>query len=117
MESRNHILYSQNSRLITKINKKVCWDLIMTFDIKLKVIKQEGTCVAGHEIGDEVLIAFTKNKIEGKICLHALYSILPKVFAMAYGAEFPWLKDPDVSTHACPDAWNPLVYEVSRIKP
>ncbi len=88
----------------------------MAYDIKLKVVKQEGNCVAGHEIGNEILISFEKNEIQGKICLHALYSVLPKVYAMAYGAEFPWLEDPDVSTHACPDAWNPLVYEVRRIK-
>ena len=88
----------------------------MAYDIKLKVIKQEGNCFVGHEVGDEVFISFKKNEIQGKICLHALYSILPKVFAMAYGAEFPWLENPDVSTHACPDAWNPLVYEVRRIR-
>lgn len=88
----------------------------MANDIVLKVVKQEGHCVAGHEIGDETIISFEKNEIQGKICLHALYSVLPKVYAMAYGAEFPWLEDPDVSTHACPDAWNPLVYEVRRIR-
>ena len=88
----------------------------MAFDIVLKVIKQEGTCAAGHKVGDKVIINFDDNKIEGKVCLHALYSVLPKVFAMAYGAEFPWLEDKDVSTHACPDAWNPLVYEVRRIR-
>ena len=88
----------------------------MAYDILLKVIKQEGSCVAGHQVGDEILISFDKNEIEGKICLHALYSVLPKVYAMAYGAEFPWLENGDVSTHACPDAWNPVVYEVRRIR-
>lgn len=86
----------------------------MAHDIRLKVIKQEGQCSAGHEVGDEILVSFEKNKIRGKVCLHALYSVFPKIFAMAYGAEFPWLEDPDVSTHACPDAWNPVVYEVKR---
>ena len=86
----------------------------MVYDIVLKVIKQEGQCSAGHNVGDEIIISFEKNEIKGKICLHALYSVFPKVFAMAYGAEFPWLDDADVSTHACPDAWNPLVYEVRR---
>lgn len=86
----------------------------MVYDIVLKVIKQEGQCSAGHNVGDEIIISFEKNEIKGKICLHALYSVFPKVFAMAYGAEFPWLEDANVSTHACPDAWNPLVYEVRR---
>jgi uncharacterized repeat protein (TIGR04076 family) len=42
--------------------------------------------------------------------------MLPKIFAMRYGATFPWLKDPDVATHACPDAWNPVVFEIRRIR-
>ena len=88
----------------------------MANDIRLKVIKQEGTCAAGHKVGDEILISYKDNKIEGMLCLHSLNSILPKVFALAYGAEFPWLEDPDLSTHACPDAWNPVVYEIRRIK-
>jgi uncharacterized repeat protein (TIGR04076 family) len=36
--------------------------------------------------------------------------------AMRYGAVFPWLKDQDVATHACPDAYNPVVFEVRRIR-
>ncbi|MHA1974619.1 MAG: TIGR04076 family protein [Candidatus Hodarchaeales archaeon] len=88
----------------------------MVSDIKLKVIKQEGVCAAGHKVGDEILISYENNEIKGKICLHALYSILPKVYAMAYGAEFPWLNDPNISTHACPDGFNPVVFEVERIK-
>lgn len=86
----------------------------MAFEIILKVISQEGHCTAGHKVGDEISLNFERNEIKGKVCLHALYSVLPKVFAMAYGAEFPWLEDKDVSTHACPDAYNPVVYQVIR---
>jgi uncharacterized repeat protein (TIGR04076 family) len=86
----------------------------MAHKIILKVIKQEGHCVAGHEVGDEIVFDFDTNEIKGKICLHALYSVLPKIYAMAYGAEFPWLEDRDISTHACPDAFNPVVYQVIR---
>jgi uncharacterized repeat protein (TIGR04076 family) len=78
-----------------------------------KVIKQEGHCAAGHTVGDEVV--FDGMTVQGKICIHALYSFLPKVFAMMYGAEFPWLEDKDVATHACPDAWNPVVFEIRRV--
>jgi uncharacterized repeat protein (TIGR04076 family) len=41
--------------------------------------------------------------------------MLPKVFAMIYGAKFPWLQDQDVATHACPDAANPVAFEITRI--
>lgn len=84
------------------------------YKVELKVIKQEGSCSFGHKVGD--VIVFDERKIGGEICFHALYSVLPKVMAMRYGAEFPWLKDKDVATHACPDAYNPLVFEVRRIR-
>jgi uncharacterized repeat protein (TIGR04076 family) len=84
------------------------------FTIVARVIRQEGLCEAGHQMGDEVV--FDGQTVQGKICLSALYSLLPKVFAMRYGAHFPWLDDPDVATHACPDAWNPVVFEIRRLR-
>ena len=83
------------------------------YKVVAKVISQEGHCIAGHKVGDEV--TFDGMKIQGDICIHALYSFLPKVFAMRYGAEFPWLEDTNVATHACPDAYNPVVFEIERI--
>lgn len=83
--------------------------------VTAKVISQQGTCAFGHKAGDEVI--FDGETVQGRICLHALYSFLPKVFAMRYGADFPWItENKDVSTHACPDAYNPVVFEIRRIK-
>jgi uncharacterized repeat protein (TIGR04076 family) len=84
------------------------------YTVIARVIRQEGRCAAGHQIGDEVV--FDGLTVQGKICISALYSMLPKIFAMRYGATFPWLEDPDVATHACPDAWNPVVFEIRRIR-
>ena len=84
------------------------------FKIIARVIQQEGHCAAGHRVGDEVI--FDGQTVEGKVCIHALYSFLPKVFAMRYGAEFPWLDDPDAAPHACPDARNPVVFEIRRLR-
>jgi len=84
------------------------------YPIVARVIRQEGYCAAGHQVGDEII--FDGQSVQGKVCLHALYSFLPKVFAMRYGAEFPWLADKDVATHACPDAWNPVVFEIRRLQ-
>jgi uncharacterized repeat protein (TIGR04076 family) len=78
--------------------------------ITAKVKSQKGTCTLGHRVGDIV------TEIRGKICIHALYSMLPAVFAMMYEAHFSWLQDPDTKTHACPDANNPVVFEISRIR-
>jgi uncharacterized repeat protein (TIGR04076 family) len=80
--------------------------------IQAKVLSVKGECGI-HKVGD--VCAFTTEGVQGKVCIHAMYSMLPKVFAMMYGATFPWLKDPDVATHACPDAANPVVFEIARI--
>ncbi|MDH7489096.1 MAG: TIGR04076 family protein [Anaerolineae bacterium] len=79
-----------------------------------KVVRQEGHCAMGHQVGDEVIM--DESGVHGTICFHALYSLIPKAFAMMYGANFPWLEDKDVTTHACPDAENPVVFEVRRVR-
>lgn len=84
------------------------------FTVIARVIKQEGNCVAGHQVGDEVV--FDGDTVQGMVCIHALYSFLPKVFAMRFGSDFPWLEDRDVATHACPDAFNPVVFEIRRLR-
>ena len=82
--------------------------------IKVKVLSLKGSCALGHKVGD--IIDITETGIEGKICIHALYSMLPAVFAMMFEARFTWLKDPDKKTHACPDAANPVVFEIARLR-
>jgi uncharacterized repeat protein (TIGR04076 family) len=79
-----------------------------------KVISIKGTCGAGHKVDDTM--TFTEHGVEGKVCIHALYSMLPAVFAMLFDAKFPWLENPDRKTHACPDAANPVVFELTRIR-
>lgn len=86
----------------------------MAYMLKVKVISQSGHCEMGHCPGD--VITCTEQGVEGKICIHALYSLMPKLVAMMYDATFPWLEDPGVATHACPDAENPVVFEVRRLK-
>ena len=87
---------------------------IMANVVTARVISQKGSCGMGHKVGDEII--FTEDGVQGKICIHALYSFLPKVFAMMFDSQFPWLNDPDISTSACPDAYNPVIFEISREK-
>jgi uncharacterized repeat protein (TIGR04076 family) len=85
------------------------------YKIIARVMSQKGTCGFGYKVGDEVV--FDGETIQGRICMSALYSFLPKVYAMRYGATFPWLKEnKDIAGHACPDAANPVVFEICRIK-
>lgn len=79
--------------------------------VQAKVIK--GSCSI-HKIGD--VAEYHESGIKGKICIHALYSMIPAVFAMLFDAQFPWLEDKDTKTHACPDANNPVIFEITRIR-
>ena len=85
------------------------------YKIVATVTSQKGHCEFGHKVGDRV--TFDGETVQGRVCLSALYSFLPKVYAMRYGADFPWIKDDkDVATHACPDAYNPVVFEIRRLR-
>jgi uncharacterized repeat protein (TIGR04076 family) len=82
--------------------------------IEVAVKSQKGKCVFGHKVGDKIV--FDGKTVKGNICYSALMVLLPKVYAMRYAAEFPWAKDKDVICNACPDAENPVVFEIRRIR-
>lgn len=82
--------------------------------VRIKVVSQKGICHLNHKIGDEIIIS--EDGIKGNLCIHALYSMLPKVFAIMYGAKFPWVKDGENPKHACPDGLNPVIFELEKIE-
>jgi uncharacterized repeat protein (TIGR04076 family) len=82
--------------------------------VKAKVLSVKGTCSLGHKVGD--VVTFTETGVQGKICIHALYSMLPAVFAMLFDVKFPWLANSDVKTHPCTDAANPVVFELAKVR-
>jgi uncharacterized repeat protein (TIGR04076 family) len=82
--------------------------------VEVSVKSKKGKCAAGHRVGDNIV--FDGKTVKGNICYSALMVLLPKVYAMRYGAKFPWAKDKDVICNACPDAENPVVFEIRRVK-
>lgn len=86
----------------------------MPYIIEATVKSQKGTCTFGHRVGDKII--FNGKSIDGNICYSALMVLLPKIFAMYYGVDFPWVKNKDIISNACPDASNPVVFEIQRIK-
>jgi len=82
--------------------------------VKIRVVSQKGKCSLNHKIGDEIIV--TEEGIKGKICIHALYSMLPKIFAIMYGAKFPWVKKGEKPKHACPDGKNPVIFDLEKIE-
>jgi uncharacterized repeat protein (TIGR04076 family) len=48
------------------------------YRIEVKVVSQKGTCEFCHQVGD--VVTFDGETIQGRICLSALYSFMPKVY-------------------------------------
>jgi uncharacterized repeat protein (TIGR04076 family) len=80
--------------------------------VKVKVISQKGHCEAGHRVGDEWLVG---EKTPEGMCIFAFGSLLPFITPLMYDGSFPWEKDPDKTTAACPDGENPVIFEISRL--
>jgi uncharacterized repeat protein (TIGR04076 family) len=90
----------------------------MSRKVLVRVISQEGRCASGHRVGDVITFDWDTNEIDGMVCLHTLYSMMPKIYALAHGADvaFATAKDGSmVARHACPDGSNPGIFELKRL--
>jgi uncharacterized repeat protein (TIGR04076 family) len=38
------------------------------------------------------------------------------IYAMRFGATFPWSEDPDSCVAVCPDSDTPVLFKIERIK-
>lgn len=79
-------------------------------NVTAKVISQQGTCEAGHRVGDEFIIG---QKTPPGICSWAYYTLFPFAEVLQFGGSFPWESDLNKATIACPDPANPVVFELS----
>ncbi|WP_455368175.1 TIGR04076 family protein [[Eubacterium] cellulosolvens] len=79
--------------------------------ITVKEIK--GTCAA-NKVGDRIEVV--GDEIKGKICSMAMHAIFPYIFAMQYGADFPWLENKDEILAYCPDPTGLALFEIKREK-
>ena len=82
-------------------------------EIAVKVVSQKGTCAYGHKVGDEWVIG---GKTPEGICLSAFDALYPNARVLMYGGIFPWETDPDITTVACIDAENPVVFKLRRLR-
>jgi uncharacterized repeat protein (TIGR04076 family) len=86
----------------------------------LKIVSVKGTCDAKHYVGQE--FDLSKDFIVGvsgdskAICPSAFYAIYPSWRVLRHGGEFPWEKDRNKTTIACPDPFNPVVMELRKVK-
>lgn len=83
------------------------------YKVKARVISQKGHCAAGHKVGDEYLVGDTT---PAGMCAWAFYTLFPFVSGLQSGGSFPWETDKDVTTVACPDGGNPVLFELRRVR-
>jgi uncharacterized repeat protein (TIGR04076 family) len=81
-------------------------------EVIAEVISQKGTCEAGHKIGDKFVIG---QKTSPNLCSWAFHTLFPCAEVLQFGGSFPWEKDKDKATVACPDSDNPVVFELRRL--
>ena len=81
--------------------------------ISVRVVSQKGTCANEHKIGDQWVV---NGKTPEGICLAAFNAFYPSLRVLRFGGSFPWESDPDAATLACPDAANPVVFELRRLR-
>lgn len=94
-------------------SKFVRGELMSSF-IEVTVKSQKGKCNFGYKVGDKII--FDGKTVKGNTCYAALMILLPYVYALRYDAKFPWASHEDVITIACPDAENPVTFEIRRQK-
>jgi uncharacterized repeat protein (TIGR04076 family) len=73
-------------------------------------ILEEGTCPAGHQIGEK----FEYPDDVGKICPAAFHSIYPYIRIIQSGGYFPYFDEPNAHSACCPDYKRPVVFKISR---
>lgn len=88
----------------------------MPFDneIEIEVVERKGHCSVDHKVGDTFRIKGYKTP--GGMCLSAFHAVWPVARTLLLGGVHPWEENKDISTVACPDPDNPVVFRIKRVK-
>ena len=78
-----------------------------------KVVSQKGICSVGHKVGDEFILGET---CPPNMCLPALTVIYPYFRVLELGGNIWWSSDRNMNLVTCPDAENPVIFEVRRLR-
>ena len=84
-----------------------------SYNVEIKIISQKGKCDMGHKVGDTWTIG---SKTPEGICISAFNALIPEIRVLRFGGSLPWQEDKDIATAACPDADNPIVFQIRRIR-
>ena len=82
------------------------------WDVKVKVVYQKGVCNFEHKVGDEWIVGPTT---PAGICNAAYMAIYPHIRVLQRGGDYEYPKGSGVCRFSCPDLWNPVVFELSKV--
>ncbi|MDD5584099.1 MAG: 2-dehydropantoate 2-reductase [Candidatus Omnitrophica bacterium] len=70
--------------------------------LKLTVVKMEGDCYHGYKVGDEIIMEdFTH--APKHFCLGLAHALFPVIYALSFGAKFPFRDNQRTLLVTCPD--------------
>ena len=102
---------TEDFEYISIILKEAC--MAESYQVEIKVVSQKGECVLGHKVGDTWTMESTT---PAGLCASAFNSFFPDLRVLRFGGALPWEEDKDTATVACPDALNPVVFRIRRIR-
>jgi uncharacterized repeat protein (TIGR04076 family) len=88
------------------------------YKVRVTVAKAHPECGAKHKVGDTYEIWNVRRDTQkGWICPTAWASLFPFIYAMRYGAVFPWGEGPDINGFelCCPDIHTPVHFKIERV--
>jgi len=87
------------------------------YTVRVTVVEAHPDCGAGHKVGDTWEISHVRRGGQkGFLCPTAFNALYNKIFAMRYGAEFPWASDRDSWVACCCDPDTPVLFKIERLR-
>jgi len=90
------------------------------FDVRMKIVSQQGSCVFGHKLGDEWIIG-TNTPVGGVntplgICNGAYHALYPFIRVLQFGGQYEWPAGSGTCRLCCPDPYNQIIFELTRVE-
>ncbi len=83
--------------------------------MEIEVKECTGKCFYNYKVGDKTTVKGLKTP-EG-FCGAAFHMMFPVLFALNFGAKFPFMEDPNsLDTPTCPDGGH-IIFKVTRLEP
>lgn len=90
---------------------------IPMYTVRVTVVEAHPNCAARHRVGDTFEISHVRRGGQkGFMCPSAFHGLYDIIYAMKYGAEFPWSKERDSYIAQCCDPINTVKFKIERLR-